>query len=236
MGNAAQVRQRVLALFLPVAAVLYIGGEAISPKGTDQVLSNTATAFKVLPIAAQHPAQLYLASSLVLLGLGALAVSYGCDRHAGQGPWVHVGYRRRAARRTRRLLRSHLQRRGLSQPRRCCHGARITRRGREAAGDGHQFRVRPCLPVRVPGQRISRTAAHGDCPVAKPHCSSLARGPVLRRPASRRADGLVRAGRCPVHAAVRGRDGPAGRPDLARRQPCRTTGAAPWSRVTVPAA
>jgi hypothetical protein len=77
MGNAAQVRQRVLALFLPVAAVLYIGGEAVSPKGTDQVLSNTATAFKVLPIAAQHPAQLYLASALVLLGLGALAVSYG---------------------------------------------------------------------------------------------------------------------------------------------------------------
>ena len=77
MGNAAQIRQRVLALFLPVAAVLYIGGEALSPKGTDQVVTSTATAFKVLPIAAQHPAQLYLASSLVLLGLGALAVSYG---------------------------------------------------------------------------------------------------------------------------------------------------------------
>ena len=41
------------------------------------MLATTATAFKVLPIAAQHPAQLYLASSLVLLGLGALAVSYG---------------------------------------------------------------------------------------------------------------------------------------------------------------
>ena len=77
MDNAARIRQRVLALFLPVAAVLYIGGEALSPKGTDQVLTTTATAFKVLPIAAQHPAQLYLASSLVLLGLGALAVSYG---------------------------------------------------------------------------------------------------------------------------------------------------------------
>ncbi len=77
MDNAAQVRRRVLALFLPVAAVLYIGGEALSPKGTDQVVTTTATAFKVLPIAAQHPAQLYLASSLVLLGLGALAVSYG---------------------------------------------------------------------------------------------------------------------------------------------------------------
>ncbi len=77
MNNATRVRQRVLALFLPTAAVLYISGEALSPKGTDQVLDTTATALKVLPIAGQHPAQLYLASFLVLLGLGALAVSYG---------------------------------------------------------------------------------------------------------------------------------------------------------------
>jgi hypothetical protein len=77
MDNAARTRQRVLALFLPVAAVLYIGGEAVSPKGTDQVITATATALRVLPIAARHPAQLYLASSFVLLGLGALAVSYG---------------------------------------------------------------------------------------------------------------------------------------------------------------
>jgi xanthine/CO dehydrogenase XdhC/CoxF family maturation factor len=41
------------------------------------MVTTTATAFKVLPIAAQHPGQLYLASSLVLLGLGALALSYG---------------------------------------------------------------------------------------------------------------------------------------------------------------
>ena len=77
MDNAARTRRRVLALFLPVAAVLYIGGEALSPKGTDQEVSTAAVAFKVLPIAAQHQAQLYLASALVLLGLGALAVSYG---------------------------------------------------------------------------------------------------------------------------------------------------------------
>jgi hypothetical protein len=76
MDNAARIRQRVLALFLPIAAVLYISGEALSPKGTDQVLTTTATAFKVLPIAAQHSTQLYLASTLVLLGLGGLAVSY----------------------------------------------------------------------------------------------------------------------------------------------------------------
>jgi hypothetical protein len=77
MDNAARTRRRVLALFLPVAAVLYIGGEAVSPKGTDQVVTTTAVALKVLPIAAQHQGQLYLASALVLLGLGTLAVSYG---------------------------------------------------------------------------------------------------------------------------------------------------------------
>jgi len=76
MDNAARTRQRVLAVFLPVTAVLYIGGEALSPKGTDQVITTTATALKLLPIAARHPAQLYVAGSLVLLGLGALAVSY----------------------------------------------------------------------------------------------------------------------------------------------------------------
>jgi hypothetical protein len=77
VNNATRIRRRVLALFLPLAAVLYIGGEAFSPKGTDQVIDTTATALKLLPIAGQHPAQLYLASFLVLLGLGALAVSYG---------------------------------------------------------------------------------------------------------------------------------------------------------------
>lgn len=76
MDKAARIRQRTIALCLPIAAVLYIGGEAVSPKGTDTVIDTTATAFKVLPIAARHSAQLYLASTLVLLGLGALAVSY----------------------------------------------------------------------------------------------------------------------------------------------------------------
>jgi hypothetical protein len=40
------------------------------------VITTTATALKVLPIAAQHPTQLYVAGSLAILGLGALAVSY----------------------------------------------------------------------------------------------------------------------------------------------------------------
>jgi hypothetical protein len=76
MDNTARMRQRVLALFLPLAAVLYVSAEALNPKGTDQVISTTADALKVLPIAAMHPAQLYVSGSLSLLALGALAVSY----------------------------------------------------------------------------------------------------------------------------------------------------------------
>ena len=76
MDNAARTRQRVLALFLPIAAVLYISAEALSPKGTDQVITTTATALKVLAIAAKHPTQVYVAGTCAVLGLGALAVSY----------------------------------------------------------------------------------------------------------------------------------------------------------------
>jgi hypothetical protein len=76
MDSAAWARQRVLALFLPVAAVLYISADALSPKGTDQVVTDTATALKLLAIAAKHPTQLYIAGTCAVLGLGALAVSY----------------------------------------------------------------------------------------------------------------------------------------------------------------
>ena len=76
MDNAARARRRVLAIFLPVAAVLYISAEALSPKCTDQVATDTATALKLLAIAAKHPTQLYVAGTCAVLGLGALAVSY----------------------------------------------------------------------------------------------------------------------------------------------------------------
>jgi hypothetical protein len=76
MDHAARIRQRVLALFLPVAAVLYVGCEALAPRGTDQMITTTATAFRLLAIAGRHPAQLYVAGSLAVLGLGAVAVSY----------------------------------------------------------------------------------------------------------------------------------------------------------------
>jgi hypothetical protein len=89
MDNAARTRQRVLALFLPIAAVLYISAEALSPKGTDQVITTTATALKVVSIAARHPTQLYAAGSLALLGLGALAIGlYVAEIQSSGGPVV----------------------------------------------------------------------------------------------------------------------------------------------------
>ena len=75
-NKAPRARQRVLAVFLPVTAVLYISAEALDPRGTDQVVTTMAAAFKVLPIAASRSSQLYLSGSLSVLALGALAVSY----------------------------------------------------------------------------------------------------------------------------------------------------------------
>ena len=70
------MRLRLLAAFLPVTAVLYVGAEALDPRGTDQVVTSTAVALKLLPIAAAHSSQLYLSGSLSVLALGGLAVSY----------------------------------------------------------------------------------------------------------------------------------------------------------------
>jgi hypothetical protein len=49
MTKAARTRYRILALFLPIAAALYISAEALSPKGTDQVATSTATASSCRP-------------------------------------------------------------------------------------------------------------------------------------------------------------------------------------------
>jgi hypothetical protein len=76
MRKAARARQRILAAFLPIAAVLYISCEALDPKGTDQVVTDMATGLKLLAIAGRHPAQLYVAGTLSLFALGAVAVSY----------------------------------------------------------------------------------------------------------------------------------------------------------------
>lgn len=76
MSNDLRTRERILALMLPLTAALYISAEGVDPKGTDQVITTTAIAFKVLPIAAKHPTQLYTSSSLTEFALGGVALSY----------------------------------------------------------------------------------------------------------------------------------------------------------------
>ncbi len=76
MDSVARSRQRVLALFLPVSVALLMIGEALTPKGLDQAIMKTSTALEMLPIAAKHPTQLYVSNALVIVGLGALAVSF----------------------------------------------------------------------------------------------------------------------------------------------------------------
>ena len=76
MKSAAQSRQKVLAVFPAVSAVLLMIGGALTPPGLDQFITTRATALKMLPIAAAHTNQLFLSNLLVIFGLGALGVSF----------------------------------------------------------------------------------------------------------------------------------------------------------------
>ena len=86
---AGMARSRLLAAFLPVTAVLYAGAEALDPRGTDQVVTSTSVALKLLPIAAAHSSQLYLSGSLSVLALWRPGVSYAAIARlvTGRG-WV----------------------------------------------------------------------------------------------------------------------------------------------------
>ena len=77
MKNALGTRQRLFGLVLPLTAALYVGAEGLDPKGTDQIVTTTAVALNVLPLAANHPTQLYASGSVSELALVALAISYG---------------------------------------------------------------------------------------------------------------------------------------------------------------
>ena len=103
--SAGQARQRVLALFLPVAAALCISAEALNPRGTDQPITSRATAVKELPIAAQGTPDcraspgsalpLRLAGPPCAGGAGRLLPG---DRHPDQEPWFGPRHRRHADR------------------------------------------------------------------------------------------------------------------------------------------
>ena len=194
MDNAARMRQRVLAVFLPLAAVLYVSAEALDPKGTDKVIGTIADAFKVLPIAAMHPAQLYVSGSLSLLALGALAVSYaaiatlvrgrgatvatvaalvgGIGAFCGAMVNVLVGVNVAAA------ATAHMTRDAAAQ----------------FLADFLQLRVRARVLGPLLPRHLRRAGPDGVCPVAKPERAALAGGPVHRRPGDRPAGPVRRAG------------------------------------------
>lgn len=69
-------RPPVLALFLPLAAAFLMLGEVLTPKGLDKPITTLTAALKVVPIGAAHADQLYFSNMLVILGLGALGVSF----------------------------------------------------------------------------------------------------------------------------------------------------------------
>jgi len=74
-NQAMRVRVRLLSLFLPLAAALLVVGEALTPKGLDHPIS-ASRAIKELPIAEAHSGRLYASNLLVIVGLGALGVSF----------------------------------------------------------------------------------------------------------------------------------------------------------------
>ena len=71
-----RTRRRILALALPVTAVLLLFGGALTPKGLDRPVTSLAGALRELQIAAAHPGQVYFSNVLVIFGLGTLGVSF----------------------------------------------------------------------------------------------------------------------------------------------------------------
>jgi hypothetical protein len=73
---AATARRRLLAISLPLAALLLGTGEATFPKGLDNLTQSLSTATSEVTIATAHPGQFAVASLLVIFGLAALGVSF----------------------------------------------------------------------------------------------------------------------------------------------------------------
>jgi hypothetical protein len=71
-----RTRRRILALALPVTAVLLLFGGALTPKGLDRPVTSLAGALRALHIAAAHPGQVYFSNMLVIFGLGTLGISF----------------------------------------------------------------------------------------------------------------------------------------------------------------
>jgi hypothetical protein len=73
---AVRTRRRILALALPVTAVLLLFGGALTPRGLDRPVTSLAGALRELQIATAHSGQVYFSNMLVIFGLGVLGVSF----------------------------------------------------------------------------------------------------------------------------------------------------------------
>jgi hypothetical protein len=71
-----RTRRRILALALPVTAILLLFGGALTPRGLDRPLMSLTGALRELQIAAAHPGQVYFSNMLVIFGLGTLGISF----------------------------------------------------------------------------------------------------------------------------------------------------------------
>jgi hypothetical protein len=71
-----RTRRRILALALPVTAILLLFGGALTPRGLDRPLTSLTGALRELQIAAAHPGQVYFSNMLVIFGLGTLGISF----------------------------------------------------------------------------------------------------------------------------------------------------------------
>ena len=71
-----RTRRRILALALPVTAILLLFGGALTPKGLDRPVTSLTGALRELQIAAAHPGQVYFSNMLVIFGLGTLGISF----------------------------------------------------------------------------------------------------------------------------------------------------------------
>jgi hypothetical protein len=71
-----RTRCRILALALPVTAMLLLIGGALTPRGLDRPVTSLSGALRELQIAAAHPGQVYFSNMLVIFGLGTLGISF----------------------------------------------------------------------------------------------------------------------------------------------------------------
>ncbi len=69
-------RRRILALSLPLAAVLYIACEASAPRGSDQIIGSLSDAHRLLAVASNHPAQVCMSGAFGIVSLGLLIIAY----------------------------------------------------------------------------------------------------------------------------------------------------------------